>query len=267
MTKFAHAGEMMAHRIKKGKKASRNALKKNFFSLVLCWFLTEVVAFAAWGVFVFIDFAGFFLGVPLDFFGSAVAIFIVFPMLVGNVVLSKNILKGRKASVYQIFDGYFQPRRFWIWALCYAVSVAPSWSVTAIIGAFSKDTGRIIPFLKGDWLIYVSVVLEVLTVVAFFQSLCKSLYFLLNYQLPSDIYHGKMILNKAISRYSKRKKYFRRYTLAHLHLIVIMILSRMFPLYCEAVVFAFVLGYFTLSISSFSEGFELKFKKYKSERS
>ena len=266
MTKNTRFRELTAFHIKKGKKASRNALKKNLLSLMLCWFLTEVVTFAAWGIFVFLDFVGFFLDVPLDFLGGAVAIFIVFPLIAGNVSFSKNVVKGRKESVCTIFEGYFHPKQFWMWTFGYVISLSPTWLLCAVIDVVSEKTEKFFPFLKGDWLIYVSVMLEILLIVALFLALCKSLYFLFAYQLPENVSQVGEIFARARMRYSKRKKQFRRYVFSHFYLIVIIGVSRMLKGYLEAILIALTLGYFVLSVSSFSEGFELKFKKYKSER-
>ncbi len=263
MTKYVAAGEMISSRIRKGKKASRNAFKKNFWSLALCWFLTAVVTFAAWGIYVFVDFLGFFFGVPMDFLGAAAGLFTVLPLFAGNIKFSKRLIKERKKDIYILFEAYFRMKQFWLWVLFLIISLSPGWLVTAIVGAISGSTDRFLPFLKGESLFYVSVIFEGICVVLFFFNLCKSLYFVSFYELSPDASTAKTLFERANKRYSKRKKYFRRYILAHLHLIVIMVLSRAFPLYLEAVVFTVVLGYFALCISSFSEGFELKFKKYK----
>ncbi len=267
MTKYARAGEIISSRIKKGKKAGLKVLKKNFFPFVLCWFLTAIVTFAAWGIYVFVDFAGFFLGIPLDFLGAGIWIFTTFPMFAGNVAFSKRLIKGGKTDISILFEGYFNPKGFWTWALCYLVSLSPGWLLTLFVDVLSNETERFFPFLKGEWLFYVSVVIEAIMVLLFFLNLCKSLYLLSYYELSPKVCDAKAKVEKSVVRYSKRKKYFRRYILAHLHLIVIIILSRVFPLCVEAFVFTTVLGYFALCIPSFSEGFELKFKKYKSERS
>jgi hypothetical protein len=267
MTKYAMAGEVISSRIKKGKKASRNTFKKNFLSLALCWFLTAVVTFAAWGIYVFIDFLGFFIGIPLDFFAAGIALFAVLPIFAGNIKFSKSLIKKRKKDIYVLFEGYFNLKKFWLWVAAFIISISPGWLFTAVIGAVSENVERFMPFLKGETIFYISVFFECVCVVSFFFNLCKSLYFVSFYELTENASHAKKLFEKINNRYLKRKKYFRRYILAHLHLIIIMILSRAFPLYLEAVVFTIVLGYFALCVFSFSEGFELKFKKYKSERS
>lgn len=263
MTKQDVANEILFSCIKRGKKTSFKALKNNFLPLVLCWFLTVVVTFAAWGVYVFIDFLCFFLDLPLDFLSVTVALFIAFPLYVGNIAFSKRIVKGRKADIYVLFDGYFNLRQFWLWVALSAISLSPNWLIASAVGAVSKDTARFLPFLKGDVLFYVSIVFEVATVILFFLSLCKSLYYLSLYELQSSKAETVRLIEMAEKRYLKLKKIFRRYILAHLHLIVIMILSRAFPLFFEALTFTVVLGYFALCLCSFSEGFGVRFKKYK----
>ncbi len=267
MTKYVRVGEMVASRIKKGKKACRKAFRQKFFSFLLCWFLTAVVTFAAWGVYVFFDFVIFFLDLPLDFLAVALGFGIAFPLYVGNVGFAKGVVKGKDVDVYVLFDGYFKFKEFWTWVFFNVVALSPSWLLGAIVGVVSNETGRFFPFLKDDVLFYVSVLLEIMSVTVFFFNLCKSLYFLSFYELTDEPGCMKRRIETISKRYSKRKKYFRRYILAHLHLIVILILSRAFPLFWEAIVFTFILGYFALCLPSFSEGFELKFKKYKSERS
>ncbi len=256
--------EVLNARIKKSKKICFHALRSNFGILLLCWFITAVVTFASWGVYVFIDFAGFFLDIPLDFISAGVGIAIVLPLAFGNVSVARAVIKGRKADIYLLFDGYFNLKRFWKWVCFYVISQAPGWISVLAVGAVSNNVQRLFPFFKGKWAFYIELVFEVFTLVLLFINLCKSLYFLSLYRIDEDT---SEFFEKAEKRYIKRKKYFRKYILSNLHYIVILILARAFPLYAEALFFTFILGYFSLLVVSYSEGFEIKFKKYKFGRS
>ncbi len=271
MTKYVETAELISKRIRKGKKASFEALKKNFFFLLLCWFVTAVSTFAAWGVYVFIDFVGFFVGLRLDFLSAGFAIFGVLPLYVGNVEVARRVVKGEKADIYTLFHGYFNFKQFWVWFLFYVVSASYGWILTLALGSVADNTLRFFPFIKGlmgeKGIFYLSVLFEIATVISFFLNLCKSLYLLSRYKICETVKETKTFFEKNIQRYSKRKKYFRKYILSHLHFIVIILLARTFPIAYEAVVFTLVLGFLSLCVCGFSIGFEINIIKYKSERS
>lgn len=249
MVEYIKARETVENKIKKCKKKCFRVFRKEYKILLLCWFITAVFTFAAWGIYFLFKFAGFLLELPLDILGASIGIFTVLPIFAGNVSVSKNAVLGRKTDVYPLFDGYFYFKKFWKWFFLLIVSISPSWLVSLCFAVVSEETNRFFPFLQGKSLFYFSVVFEIATVVSVFFSLCKTLYFFSLYKKDDS---SKEFFDIAERGYLKRKKYFKRYMLSNLPLILILVFARVLPLFVETLVFIFVLGYFSLSTVSFS---------------
>ncbi len=249
MIEYIKAREAVEKKIKKCKKRCFRVFKKEYKILILCWMITAVFTFAAWGIYFLFKFAGFLFEIPLDMLGASIGIFLLLPIFAGNISVSQNAVLGRKTDIYSLFDGYFYFKKFWKWFILLIVSVCPLWLVSLCLAVISEETKRFFPILEGDILFYVSVVFEIATVVSLFFSICKTFYFFSLYEKGEA---SKKFFDDAERKYSKIKKYFKRYMLSNLPFFIVLILARFLPLFAETLVFIFILGYFALSAVSFS---------------
>ncbi len=263
MTNYVKAGETISYRVGMGKKSCRRALKKNFWFLLLCWTVTLIVLAASFGTYVFLSFVGVLWGFSTDLIAVGVSVLTSLPLIVGNIEVSRHILKGRKADIYLLFNNYFNFLKFWKWVYLYVICLSPGWLLSLVFAAFSNDLGRFLPFFGKDVLFYLETAFEVVTVFLVFASLCKSLYFLFQFNLNVP---PKLFFEKEAERYEKKKSFFKKYVLSHFYIVIIFFMVKKSPVYLGVGIITITLGYFVLSLSAFSEGFGIKFKKHKLKR-
>jgi hypothetical protein len=257
MTKYVRANQAVSDRIIKGKKGCTKVFIRNFLFLVVCWAVTGVVTFASFGVYVFWDFAFFFAGLKFELFSAVLGIILVLPMYLGNIKIVKYLIKGRKADLYLLFEGYFNFKKLCKWVLGFIVSVSPGWIFTLLTALFASETYRFLPFVREDILTVVSVIAELLTLYLFFINMCKSVYFLLGYSITEDVNFN---INKNQKKYMRMKQYFKKYLISHLYLFIALFFVSKLPLYASSPIFVLIIGYLVLSVASFNIGFGIKIK-------
>lgn len=257
MTKYVKANQAVSDRIIKGKKGCTKVFLRNFLFLLMCWAVTGIVTFATFGVYVFLDFAFFFAGLNFQLFSALLGILLVLPMYLGNVKIVKYLIKGRKAELYLLFEGYFNFGKLCKWVLGFVISVSPGWSVALLAALFASETYRFLPIVREDILMVVSVIAELFALYLFFINMCKSIYFLFGYSYTEAV---RVNMEKSKRKYTRIKQYFKKYLISHLYIFIALFFVSKLPLYASLPIFVLSIGYLVLSVASFDIGFGIKIK-------
>ncbi len=257
MTKYVKANQAVSDRIIKGKKGCTKVFFHNFLFLVMCWVVTGVVTFASFGAYVFLDFAFFFAGVKFELFSAILGIILVLPLYFGNIKVVKHLIKGRKADLYLLFEGYFNLKKLCKWVLGFVISISPGWIFALVLALFASETYRFLPIVREDVLTVVSVVAELFALYLFFINMCKSIYYLLGYSISEDV---RLNIRKSKKKYMRIKQYFKKYLISHLYLFIALFFVSKLPLYASLPIFVLSIGYLVLSVASFDIGFGIKIK-------